>query len=155
MIEDKDKRSKRINEEFERHLPDIWKKARMNAHLIMKEFVTRLRTESANKGSEEVFTIEQCVMCGCRDVPNKTLDIPVNIKGIVSVNVSGAQCSNPNCLESYYDSDDIEIIRDMKKLLKQREHHRQIKPLHLQSKEYRETSARAMRDEDDYDNEDE
>lgn len=66
-----------------------------------------------------MFTIEQCVMCGCREVPNnQTLTIPVNIKGIVSVNVLGAKCSNSNCLQEYYDSEDTEVIRQLKDLIK-------------------------------------
>lgn len=40
-------------------------------------------------------TIEQCVMCGCTEVPNQTLTIPVNMLGIISVNVLGAKCANP------------------------------------------------------------
>ncbi|WP_419872766.1 hypothetical protein [Candidatus Pristimantibacillus sp. PTI5] len=151
MTEEMNERSKKVKENFDRILPDIWKKARMNAHLMAKEYVTRLRTENTNRRSEEVFTIKQCVMCGSHDVPNKTLEIPVNLKGIVSVRILGAQCSNPSCNEEYYDSDDLQAIRDMKKLLKQREHERRIKPLHQQSKEYRESSARAAQDWDEED----
>ncbi|MED1725783.1 hypothetical protein [Brevibacillus parabrevis] len=64
-----------------------------------------------------MFTIEQCVMCGCKDVPNQMLSIPVNMQGIVSVNVLGAKCSNPDCLEEYYDSETTELIRKIKKLI--------------------------------------
>ncbi|RNB50737.1 hypothetical protein EDM57_22710 [Brevibacillus gelatini] len=63
-----------------------------------------------------MFAIEQCVMCGCKDVPNQTLTIPVNMQGIVSVNVLGAKCSNPDCLEEYYDSETTELVRKIKKL---------------------------------------
>lgn len=65
-----------------------------------------------------MFTIEQCVMCGCTEVPNQTLTIPVNMQGIVSLNVLGAKCSNPNCLEEYYNSEDTEVIRQLKELIK-------------------------------------
>lgn len=147
MTESKDERSKRIHEEFERRLPEIWKKARINAHLMVKEYVARLRTESSTKRSEELFTIEECVLCGCTDVPNKNLELPIGVGGLVSVTVQGAQCIQ--CGESYYDSEDIEGIRELKKLSKQREYERQIKVIRLQSKEYRESSARASRDEDD------
>lgn len=151
MTEDKSDRSKRINAEFERHLPVIWRRARMNEHQMEKEYIMKLRTESSTRRSEEVvFTIEQCVMCGSHDVPNKTLEIPVNINGIVSVSINGAKCSNPNCLEEYYNSNDTETIRAIEYLLNMRLNHRQIKKLHLQSDEYRAQSARAARNEDDF-----
>lgn len=64
-----------------------------------------------------MFTIEECVMCGCTDVPSQPLTISVNIKGIVEVKVNGAKCTN--CGEEYYDSDDIEAIRQMKEAYKE------------------------------------
>ncbi|TVX86038.1 hypothetical protein [Paenibacillus agilis] len=60
-----------------------------------------------------MFTIEECVMCGCKDVPNKKIELPVGVGGIVSVIVEGAECTK--CGEKYYDSDDTEAIRELKK----------------------------------------
>lgn len=64
-----------------------------------------------------MFTIEQCVMCGCKDVPNKTLEIPVNVHGIVSVSVKGAKCSQ--CGEEYYDMKDTKAIEEMEKSMRE------------------------------------
>lgn len=60
-----------------------------------------------------MFRIEQCVMCGCAEVPFKVLEVPVGVLGIVSVNVNGAQCSE--CGEKYFDSEDTQAIRELKK----------------------------------------
>ncbi|MGM0714182.1 hypothetical protein [Brevibacillus parabrevis] len=95
-----------------------------------------------------MFTIEQCVMCGCKDVRNQTLTIPVNMQGIVSVNVLGAKCSNPDCLEEYYDNVDAGVIRELKELIKRQALIGRINPLHLQSEDYRISSAEAARDND-------
>lgn len=59
------------------------------------------------------LNIEQCVFCGYKDVPDRILEIPIGILGIVSVKVNGAQCNN--CGEKYFDSDDMQAIREFKK----------------------------------------
>ncbi|WP_110929756.1 hypothetical protein [Paenibacillus bouchesdurhonensis] len=96
-----------------------------------------------------MFTIEQCVMCGLTDVLNQTLSIPVNINGIVSVNVLGAKCANPNCGEEYYNSEDTEVIRQFEEIIKRQALLSRIKPMYLQSKEYQISSAKAARDDDE------
>ncbi|WP_152394756.1 hypothetical protein [Paenibacillus guangzhouensis] len=98
---------------------------------------------------EDAMNILECPMCGCDDVPNELLTIPVNMKGIVSVNVLGAKCSNPECLEEYYNSEDTEVIRQLKELIKQQALIGRIKPMHLQSEEYQKSSAEATRDDDE------
>lgn len=52
-------------------------------------------------------------MCGCKDVPSKVLEVPVGIQGVVSIKVEGAQCSQ--CGEKYFDSNDMQAIRELKK----------------------------------------
>gem|GEM_PF-5455236 len=63
-----------------------------------------------------MFLIEECVMCGSSDVPNKIIELPVEVGGIVSVTIKGAQCTQ--CGEKYYDSDDTNAIRQMKEQYK-------------------------------------
>ena len=55
--------------------------------------------------------IEECVMCGCKDVPNKEIEMPVNVNGILSMKVLGAECSQ--CKEQYFDSADIDPILEL------------------------------------------
>ncbi|MFD2115512.1 YgiT-type zinc finger protein [Paenibacillus yanchengensis] len=64
-----------------------------------------------------MFTIDQCVMCGHKEVPNQELEIPVNIEGIISVKVQGAKCSN--CGEEYFNSNDTQAIRSMERAYKE------------------------------------
>jgi len=84
------------------------KKAKYEARKLMPDF------------REDAPNILECVMCGCDDVPNQTLVVSVNINGIVSVNVLGAKCSNPDCREEYYAAVSIELVRDIKGIIKRK-----------------------------------
>lgn len=98
--------------------------------------------------ADGLLNVSECVMCGSTEVPNKQLSIPVNVNRVVSVNIFGAKCSNPNCLEEYYNSEDTEVIRKFKELIKRQALIGRIKPLHSQSEEYQISSAKAARDDD-------
>src|SRR5690606_15294167 len=72
---------------------------------------------------ESELNIVQCVFCGSEDVLNVDLDIELhpNVKRVISINfkVRGAKCSS--CGETYYDSATTELIRKIKKLVKNAE----------------------------------
>ncbi|KKC46953.1 hypothetical protein VE23_07075 [Paenibacillus sp. D9] len=95
----------------------------------------------------------ECVMCGCDEVKNVELDVPLKSnKVLLSVRVKyGAQCSNPNCLEKYYDSNALDAIKNIEYWLKMRKHHPRILPFHLLGKEAREETVRVMRGEENDD----
>ncbi|MFD2334375.1 hypothetical protein ACFSR7_34460 [Cohnella sp. GCM10020058] len=98
---------------------------------------------------EDGINMFECPMCGCNDVPNKTVTVPVNMHGIISVNIQGAKCSNPECLEEFYNSKHLEAIREFEILIKRQMINDRIKPMHLQSEEYKKTSQRAAQDEEE------
>lgn len=107
-------------------------------------FVIRVK-EKSDCEYEKPFTIDQCVICKCKDFQSKNIEIPLGIQGIVSMTVEGFKCRK--CGEEYYS----DTIKRVIQLFKQREYEQQIKPMHLQSEEYRKSSAKAARDDDDED----
>jgi YgiT-type zinc finger domain-containing protein len=62
-----------------------------------------------------MFKIEECVMCGCNDVPTTTLNVRVKSDTVKSVQVEGARCTN--CGEEYYDLKVLKAIEDFEKTL--------------------------------------
>ncbi|WP_248928950.1 hypothetical protein [Paenibacillus hamazuiensis] len=57
--------------------------------------------------------IKQCVMCGCKDVPNAILEVDVGVYGIVSANINGCRCSS--CGEEHYDLETLYVIERLQK----------------------------------------
>lgn len=64
---------------------------------------------------EGLLNLNECVFCNCTDVPNKLLELDVGVKGILSVNVQGAECAQ--CFEQYYFGSDLKIIENFKQLI--------------------------------------
>ncbi|MBW7453315.1 hypothetical protein ACFOLF_06235 [Paenibacillus sepulcri] len=131
-------------------LEDLWK-IYLGEEELEKEKAKYEARKLKSDYQEEAINLVTCSLCGSDDVPNVLLDIPLksNNKRLLSVKVYGAQCSNPDCLEQYYDSYALDAIKDIEYWLNMREHHDRIVPFHLLSKEARESIARAMRDDDD------
>lgn len=59
----------------------------------------------------QMSPIEECIICGCKIVPMKEIEMPVNVNGILSMKVLGAECSQ--CKEQYFDSEDINPILEL------------------------------------------
>ncbi|WP_219834779.1 DnaA N-terminal domain-containing protein [Paenibacillus sp. R14(2021)] len=194
MTENSEERKKRVLENFEKHLPQIWEKARQNEErlkteyqqnllaklleeirtkisrpsfdawfsklsieelddnsitlgtnltIVMEWLETRyksliekslenitnsnsnfkvsfiLREYSGNKNVES-FVVKECTACGCQDFSQKLIEVPVNVGGILSMNVDGLVCTN--CGLEYYDDSLKRVVR----LFQQRQHEQQL-----------------------------
>lgn len=115
-------------------------------------FVLR-KNENSDCKNEKPYTIEQCIVCNCIDFQSKNIELPIGIKGIVSMTVKGLICTN--CGEEYYS----ETIKKVVRLFKQREAELESNPLHfgavkepnpfdLQNEEYKRLSMESMREDD-------
>lgn len=137
-----------------KNLDELFKSAFGEQELERQKELHRQRTLKPDFKEGQLNIIE-CVMCGCEDVTNVELDIPLksNKKRLLSIRVNGAQCTNPDCLEQYYDSYTLDAIKDIEYWLNMREHHDRIIPFHLMSDEAREGTARVIREEDEDDEE--
>ncbi|MDT3429035.1 hypothetical protein J2Z22_004631 [Paenibacillus forsythiae] len=80
----------------------------------------RLKLEERKPGfKEDALNILECPMCGCDDVPNVELDIPLETsnKRLLSIRLLGGQCTNPSCSETFFHADDLKRIEEIKCLL--------------------------------------
>lgn len=110
MPEGKDRRRKRIEDNFERNLPRIWERAREKNEELKAKFIK----ENSIGGNS---TITFCVFCHNNEVLNQITEIPIPTKGkrFKSVKLVAKKCDS--CGEEYINEREIRAIENIIKVI--------------------------------------
>jgi chromosomal replication initiation ATPase DnaA len=69
-------------------------KSDFKAFVVLKELANNISK------NEKPYTVEHCVICNCRDIQSKDIEIPLGIQGVVNMTVEGFVCRV--CDNKYY-----------------------------------------------------
>ncbi|MBQ4901245.1 hypothetical protein KB559_20590 [Paenibacillus sp. Marseille-P2973] len=110
MPEDKDRRRKRIEDNFERNLPRIWERAREKNEELKAKFI-----EENSIGGKSTITF--CVFCHSNEVLNQFTEISIPNKGerFRSVKLVAKKCDS--CGEEYINEREIRAIEIIIKVI--------------------------------------
>ncbi|GIO85074.1 hypothetical protein J25TS5_20060 [Paenibacillus faecis] len=110
MPEDKERRRKKIEDNFEKHLPSIWKRARENHEVLKAKFI-----EENNIGGNSRITF--CVFCHSNEVLNQIIEFPIlsKHKRFESIKLVGKKCCK--CSVEYINAREVRAIECIIKII--------------------------------------